>query len=230
MGLEEKVWEEKEKESRRLQAEAAETMDQARLLSEQAAKRRRKKKKKRKKKLPCTSSHCSCGRARRRQRQWYARHCCFAGCDALRDVFPLVDDWHPMLGITAGMDQKDSIIVVVMMAVAHGRLVLLVSLFALCFFCRCQALMPASWPVWTRWTVTRCVLIKVIYIPVVAQRQFSMVQTVLRTIAISLSFLDMVVNAPVMQVCRPSKSLSWRRGSFPWFSRPWAFPVAGHGD
>ena len=38
------------------------------------------------------------------------------------------------------MDQKDSIVVV--KAVASARLVLLVSLFALCFFCRCQALMP----------------------------------------------------------------------------------------
>ena len=46
------------------------------------------------------------------------------------------------------------------------------------------------------------------------------VQTVVRTIAIPQSFLDKVVNAPVMQVCRPSKSLSWRRDSFPWSSRP----------
>ena len=45
-----------------------------------------------------------------------------------------------LLGNTGGMDQKDSIVVV--MAVASARLVLLVSLFALCFFCRCQALMP----------------------------------------------------------------------------------------
>ena len=44
------------------------------------------------------------------------------------------------------------------------------------------------------------------------------------TTAIPQSFLDKVVNAPVMQVCRPSKSLSWRRGSFPWSSRPLNFP------
>ena len=55
----------------------------------------------------------------------------FAGCDAPRDAFPLVDDWHLLLGNTAGMDQKDSSIVVVV-AVAYARLVLLVSLLALC--------------------------------------------------------------------------------------------------
>ena len=32
----------------------------------------------------------------------------FAGCDVPRAVFPLVDDWPLMLGIMAGMDQKDS--------------------------------------------------------------------------------------------------------------------------
>ena len=31
----------------------------------------------------------------------------FTGCDVRRAVFPLVDDWPLMLGIMAGMDQKD---------------------------------------------------------------------------------------------------------------------------
>ena len=46
-------------------------------------------------------------------------------------MFPLVDDWHLLLCNTAGMDQKDSFIVVVT-AVAFARLVSLVSLLALC--------------------------------------------------------------------------------------------------
>ena len=35
---------------------------------------------------------------------------CYSGftrCDVRRAVFPLVDDWPLMLGIMAGMDQKD---------------------------------------------------------------------------------------------------------------------------
>ena len=52
---------------------------------------------------------------------------------------PLVVVWLLLLGNTAGMDQKDSITVVM---AAYARLVLLVSLLALFFFCRCQALMP----------------------------------------------------------------------------------------
>ena len=55
----------------------------------------------------------------------------FAGSDAPRDVFPVADDCPLFLGNTAGMDQKDSIFVVVM-AVAYARLVLLDSLVPLC--------------------------------------------------------------------------------------------------
>ena len=51
---------------------------------------RRKRNKKRKKKLPKTSS--SCGRARRRQRQWHARDAGFPGDVSPRAVFPLVAD------------------------------------------------------------------------------------------------------------------------------------------
>ena len=53
------------------------------------------------------------------------------------------------------------------LAVAFARLVLLVSLLALCFFCRCQALTPCIMAGTDQ--ITRC-FIKVIYIPVVAQR------------------------------------------------------------
>ena len=60
--------------------------------------------------------------------------------------------------------------------------------------------------------------------PAVAQRLFPMVQIALWTIVVPQLLLDMVVNAPTMQVCRLSKSPSWRlpdhRHS----------PVAGHGD
>ena len=85
---------------------------------------KRKRKKRRKKRTPRVSSLF---RARRRHRQLAG----FAGCVAPRVVFPLVDDWHLLLCNTAGMDQKDSFIVVAM-AVVYARLVLLVSLLALC--------------------------------------------------------------------------------------------------
>ena len=52
----------------------------------------------------------------------------------------LVVVWLLLLGNTAGMDQKDSITVV--MAAAYAGLGLLVSLLALFFLRRCQALMP----------------------------------------------------------------------------------------
>ena len=68
----------------------------------------RKTKKRRKKKLPRS------GGARHPHRQRHVRYAGFAGSDAPRDVFPVVDDWPLMLGIMAGMDQKDSGIVVIM--------------------------------------------------------------------------------------------------------------------
>ena len=55
-------------------------------------------------------------------------------------VSPLVVVWLLLLGNTAGMDQKDSITMV--LAVAYASLGLLVSLLALIFLRRCQALMP----------------------------------------------------------------------------------------
>ena len=146
-----------------------------------------------------------------------ARNAGFAGCDAPRNVFLLVDDWHLMLGNTAGLDQKDSTIVEVV-TVAHARLVLAGfrssrAVFLLSLSGR-DALSMASMDQMDSYAVQghlhpcRCV------------ETFLMIHTVLRIIAIPQSFLDKVVNAPVMQVCRPSKSLSWRLGSFSWSSRP----------
>ena len=91
---------------RRVQEEAAEAMNQARLFLEQAAKRR--KKKKRKKRVPRTSSHSSCGRARRRQRQWHARSAGFPGDDPPRAVFPSSVGLPELPGILVGVFQKDS--------------------------------------------------------------------------------------------------------------------------
>ena len=90
-----------------MQEEAAEATNQARLFLEQAAKRR-KKKKKRKKRVPRTSSHSSCGRARRRQLQ---RHVCtagFPGDDLPRAVFPSSVALPELPGILVGVFQKDS--------------------------------------------------------------------------------------------------------------------------
>ena len=69
---------------------------------------KRKRKKKRKKKLPRSSSHSSLGSARRRLRQWHARFAGFLGDVPLRAVFPSVVVRPAMLGIMAGMDEKDS--------------------------------------------------------------------------------------------------------------------------
>ena len=95
-----------------MQEEAAEAMDQARLLLEQAVKRR-KRKKKRKKKVPRTSSCSSCGRARRQQRQWHARDAGFPGDVSPRAVFPSSVGLPELPGILAGMFQKDSGVLIV---------------------------------------------------------------------------------------------------------------------
>ena len=68
----------------------------------------RKRKKKRKRKLPCSSSHSSLGRARRRLRQWHARYAGLPGDVPFPAVFPSVVVRPAMLGIMAGMDEKDS--------------------------------------------------------------------------------------------------------------------------
>ena len=64
---------------------------------------KRKRKKRRKRRTPRTSSRSSCGRSRRRQRQWHTSYAGFPGDTPLRAVFPSV----VFLGIMAVMDQKD---------------------------------------------------------------------------------------------------------------------------
>ena len=99
-----------EEEKRKLEVEErmAQTvagMPELACLEEWLTKRRRKKKR-RKRRLPRTSSHSTCGRARRRQRQWHARNAGFP-CDVTPcAVFPSVVDRPEMLGVMAGMDQK----------------------------------------------------------------------------------------------------------------------------
>ena len=110
-------------------------------------------------------------------------------------MFPLVDVWPLMLGIMADMDQKDSGIVVVM-AAACAWLVLLVSLLALCPLRLSSGLRcSASWLVWIRGTVPRCVLFKVVDILVVTQRLFLMVE-------IPQLLVDKVIDVPVSLVLR----------------------------
>ena len=66
--------------------------------SSSSAGKRRKRKKRRKRRTPRTSSRSSCGRVRRRQRQWHTRSAGFSGDVPLRSVSSLV---------MAGMDLKD---------------------------------------------------------------------------------------------------------------------------
>ena len=63
------------KERRNMEAEEEERwMAQVRAMTVLSRRLPRKRKKKRKRKLPCSSSHSSLGRARRRLRQWHARY------------------------------------------------------------------------------------------------------------------------------------------------------------
>ena len=78
--------------------------------------KRKKRRKRRKRRAPRTSSRSSCGRARRRQRQWHARSAGLPGDVLLRAVFPemLAVVFGPeMLGIMAVLYQKDSTTLVV---------------------------------------------------------------------------------------------------------------------
>ena len=85
-------------------------------------------------------------------------------------------------------------------------------LLALYFFCRCQALMPCTMAGMDQIDSYVVCSHQGHVHPCRGAEAFPTVQTVLRIKAIPQSFLDKVVNAPVMQVCVPSKSLSWRRG------------------
>ena len=70
--------------------------------------KRRKRKKRMKRKLPkSSSSRSTCGRARRRQRQWHAPGW-FPGFDASHAVFPSSVGMPEFSCILAGMHQKDS--------------------------------------------------------------------------------------------------------------------------
>ena len=87
-----------------VQQQAAAALEQARLLLERNKSRKRKKRRKRRT-LRTSSLR---GRARRRQRQWYACNAGFPGDVSLRAVFPSVVVRPEMLGILAGMYQTDS--------------------------------------------------------------------------------------------------------------------------
>ena len=76
--------------------------------SSSSAGKTRKRKKRRKRRLPRTSSHSSCGRARRRQRQWLGCIAGFPGDVTPRAVFPSSVGMSEFPGILAGMDHKDS--------------------------------------------------------------------------------------------------------------------------
>ena len=69
---------------------------------------KKKRKKRRKRRTPRTSSRSLRGRARRRFWQWHARNAGFPGDVPLRAMLPSVVVRPEMLGIMAGMDQKDN--------------------------------------------------------------------------------------------------------------------------
>ena len=92
---------------------------------------KRKRKKRRKRRTPRTSSLP--GRARRRQRQWFACSAGFTGDDVPRVMIPSGVVWPKMLRIMAGMVQKDS-------CSGMARLVLLLTVpLVLCFLPSLQA-------------------------------------------------------------------------------------------
>ena len=125
---------------------------------------RKKRKKRRKRRTPRSPRPLLRARARRRQRQW---HLSGFPCDVSpRAVFPSVDDRPEMLGIMAGLDQKDF-----GMCKASG----LSPFSALSDSVRIHALRQstrplvgrpaarsASWPAWTRLTVSVVLLVIVL--------------------------------------------------------------------
>ena len=93
-------------------------------------KERRKRKKRRKRRTPRSPHPLLRARARRRRRQW---HPSGLPCDVSpRAVFPSVDDRPQMLDIMAGMEQKNSYVLLMcyFLAILH---------FALCFLPCLQA-------------------------------------------------------------------------------------------
>ena len=104
-------------------------MEERRYKASSSSKRKRKKRRKRR--TPRTSSLP--GRARRRQRQWFACSACFTGDDVPRVMFPSGVVWPTMLRIMAGMVQKDS-------CSGMAKLVLLMTVHVvLCFLPSLQA-------------------------------------------------------------------------------------------
>ena len=140
----------------------------------------------------------------------------FAGCDASRPVFPLVPE---MLGITCGMDQKDS---------THRALVVQAWFFlvlrrVLCsFLCHqaqdaCHLDQKERYVARLLFTCPLCATTgaegaetadspqlqlnnKVVHFPVVQQRPIFMVQPVWMTIEIPQLPLDRVIDVPVVHV------------------------------
>ena len=90
----------------RTQAQQRRIMELSGEVDAETHPKRRKRKRREKRRTPRTSSLR--GRARRRQRQWYACNAGFLGDVTPRAVFPSIVVRPEMLGILAGMYQKDS--------------------------------------------------------------------------------------------------------------------------
>ena len=154
--------EEKAKKAKEAKESSKQFLDQLRAtawreleerLDSGGASSKRKRKKRRKRRTPRTSSRSSCGRSRRRQRQWLACNAGFPGDVPLRAVFPSVVVWPEMRGIMAGMDQMDSgaLIVDSGSIVCNARFAGSSQLFVFPLFVG----RPAGRSVWTRCTFTQ---------------------------------------------------------------------------
>ena len=122
---------EKEEEEKRRKAELEEFCQGSLARARELYGSKRKRKKRRKRRTPRTSSLP--GRARRRQRQWFASSAGFTSDDVPRVMFPSGVVWPMMLRIMAGMVQKDS-------CSGMARLVLLLTVhLVLCFLPSLQA-------------------------------------------------------------------------------------------
>ena len=157
----------------------------------------------------------------------------FAGYDASYAEFPFVVGMTRMLGILVSMDQKDRYAFsgcshahcvqpqvpwlwgaedcgISAVAVHPGRRHFLRDAEAY-FHGPCDMETPQL----RLDTVVAGPLLQVVQFPVVAQRQFPMVQTVCRTTE-TLQLLHTVFNALLCRACWSSTSRSWCRGLFPW--------------
>ena len=142
---ERKEWEMELARRDELQRGVTEALEKARAALEPGRSSKRKRKKRRKRRLPRSSVRRG-GRARRGQRQWLAScwiSWCFAG---LLGIFGIMVGWT-RLTVTRETSRSSSF-----STVACARLVLLVG-YAVPF-CGGGPRCSASWPVWTRGTVT----------------------------------------------------------------------------